>query len=114
VIVFFLVRSFFFSFFFCLHACRFTRHHSPVAAANAAAAAYPYDVPHASFLNGLPNFNFLRKRPSDFGWDWGYAVGAMGVWRPLSIVSFDEVSPVERTVCLPDSASLTPPPGGHC
>ena len=65
---------------------------SPVQYARTEAAAYPYPLSHATFLNGFDDANFIRKRPSDFGWDWGPAVGALGVWRNLSLVAYDDVN----------------------
>jgi beta-mannosidase len=80
------------------------------------AAAYPYAVPCGSFLNGFPNINFVRKRPSDAGcvspaavtpagrwagapashalhpacrsWDWGPAMGPTGIWRSVYLNAF--------------------------
>ncbi|MHB9108921.1 MAG: beta-mannosidase [Armatimonadota bacterium] len=30
----------------------------------------------------------IRKMPSNYGWDWGPALVACGIWRPISLVAF--------------------------
>ena len=47
---------------------------APRAYASALAASYPYQVPLTNYYNvwSEPSHkNFIRKPPSDFGWDWG-------------------------------------------
>ncbi|GAB3999972.1 hypothetical protein GCM10029992_30390 [Glycomyces albus] len=44
-----------------------------------------------------PN-NFIRKAPSDFGWDWGPNLAGAGIWRPVrletwNIARIDQVVP---------------------
>ena len=57
----------------------------PVPYTAAQAASYPYEVGCASFSNGLPHANFIRKWPSDFGWDWGPAIAPTGIFRNISL-----------------------------
>ena len=33
--------------------------------------------------------NQIRKQASDFGWDWGPTLIGAGIWRPVSLVSWD-------------------------
>ena len=32
---------------------------------------------------------WIRKEPSNFGWDWGICLVTSGIWRDISIVSYD-------------------------
>lgn len=72
---------------------------SPVQYAQRQASAYPYPVNHAKFLNGFDNANFIRKRPSDFGWDWGPAVGPVGIWRNISLLGYAHDTRVDSPRC---------------
>ncbi len=36
-----------------------------------------------------PGQNYVRKMPSDFGWDWGPTLITCGIWRNISLVAFD-------------------------
>jgi beta-mannosidase len=52
-------------------------------------ASYPADIkvygpPWAS----TENKTFVRKQQCDFGWDWGPALTSVGIWRPMSLISY--------------------------
>lgn len=36
-------------------------------------------------------FNAIRKRASDFGWDWGIDLSSSGIWRPIALESWSGV-----------------------
>jgi len=36
-----------------------------------------------------PGRTYIRKSPSNYGWDWGPALPTCGIWRPLRLVAFD-------------------------
>lgn len=37
----------------------------------------------------VPGSNQIRKNFCSYGWDWGPSIPDMGIWRPVSIVSFE-------------------------
>lgn len=39
----------------------------------------------------IPHYNFLRKPPADFGWDWGPAFAPAGIYGGVLLVSYDTV-----------------------
>ena len=39
----------------------------------------------------IPHYNFLRKAPADFGWDWGPAFAPAGIYGGLMLVAYDAV-----------------------
>lgn len=43
------------------------------------AEAYPDSVPSMRAPGMLPDYNFVRKAASDFGWDWGPAFTPVGI-----------------------------------
>ena len=44
---------------------------------------WPYGV---EIIYKFPNRQFIRKKQSDFGWDWGPAFAPAGVWQPAYVV----------------------------
>lgn len=38
----------------------------------------------------LDGGGWVRKNPSNFGWDWGPMLVTCGIWRPISILAFDD------------------------
>jgi len=71
---------------------------SPLKEGAARAEAYPYPVPRSDQMGSLPNGNFLRKAASDFGWDWGPAFAASGIWLPMRLVAFQQARLVQTAV----------------
>ena len=45
-------------------------------------AALPYELPEAPRV-------FTRKPQFQYGWDWGPKIKTMGIWRDVSLVSYD-------------------------
>ncbi|KAK9829297.1 hypothetical protein WJX72_005014 [[Myrmecia] bisecta] len=62
--------------------------HPAAAEAARLAAAYPYEVPNMRGPGMLPNYNFLRKPASDFGWDWGPAFAPAGVYGDIKFAGY--------------------------
>ncbi len=60
------------------------RFRSNTEAANAAAAALPYPVPHSKNCP-IPNGNLLRKPACDFGWDWNIALAPFGLYGDIRL-----------------------------
>ncbi|KAL3132926.1 hypothetical protein ABBQ38_006840 [Trebouxia sp. C0009 RCD-2024] len=58
-------------------------------AARAGHDAYPYEVPTMSLPHMIPHYNFLRKPPADFGWDWGPALAPAGVYGGVLLVAYN-------------------------
>ena len=54
------------------------------------ALEYPYFVDQQFTYFPNTNRNFVRKAQSDFGWDWGPAFAPVGLWKDVSLISFDE------------------------
>ncbi len=54
-------------------------------------------------------YNAIRKNASSFGWDWGPDVASTGIWRPISIETWDvaRLGPVRMDVdVLPDGTGV--------
>lgn len=65
---------------------------SAVTAAKALFDKLPYEVPPScppSKQNGECHVNMLRKMQASFSWDWGPAFPDQGIWRDISIESFN-------------------------
>ena len=39
----------------------------------------------------IPHYNFLRKAPADFGWDWGPTFAPAGIYGGAVLVGYDSV-----------------------
>ena len=39
----------------------------------------------------FPHYNFLRKAPADFGWDWGLALAPAGIYGGVLLVAYNTV-----------------------
>lgn len=82
------------------------------AAAQAAADDYPYTVPFVQQQGGLPNYNFIRKAASDFGWDWGPAFAPSCVTGDVTLTAYSAPfltgERVVRTVWLADPRPSSP------
>lgn len=39
----------------------------------------------------IPYYNFLRKPPADFGWDWGPALAPAGIYGGVLLVAYNTV-----------------------
>lgn len=39
----------------------------------------------------IPHYNFLRKAPADFGWDWGPTFAPAGIYGGVLLVGYDSV-----------------------
>ena len=39
----------------------------------------------------IPHYNFLRKPPADFGWDWGPALAPAGIYGGVLLVAYKTV-----------------------
>lgn len=50
---------------------------------------YGYKIESSFYVNGIPNFNFLRKASCSFGWDWGPSVPTLGI-KDIGIISYDK------------------------
>ena len=40
-------------------------------------------------LTSVPGFNMIRKSHCSYGWDWGPMVPDVGIWRDISLISYD-------------------------
>ncbi|MBB6479730.1 beta-mannosidase [Spirochaeta isovalerica] len=40
-------------------------------------------------LTSVPGFNMIRKSHCSYGWDWGPMVPDVGIWRDITLVSYD-------------------------
>lgn len=67
----------------------------------------PYPLPNDDANLGLLYRNGIRKGQSDFGWDWGVATGGCGLYRSVSIVSYNAVRISDVTI---DTYFTTPLP----
>ena len=52
----------------------------------------------------LPHWNFLRKTASDFGWDWGPAFAASGIYGGVQLKAY---SAAHMTGSLPSLAHMS-------
>lgn len=77
------------------------RFHPVVAAADGAAATYPVWLSQETFPpQHLGNRTFIRKQQSDWGWDWGPAFAPAGIWRPVSLLVYNDAFISDVTTLL--------------
>jgi beta-mannosidase len=81
---------------------------SPTRAALDAQAAYGVKFATASY--NLPGIPYLRKAQYAFGWDWGPKLPDIGIWRPISIIAYEDlrithVFPVQKITFEPTPKS---------
>lgn len=50
---------------------------------------FGYKIESSFYVNGIPNFNFLRKASCSFGWDWGPSVPTLGI-KEIGVISYDK------------------------
>ncbi|CAD6187249.1 unnamed protein product [Caenorhabditis auriculariae] len=69
---------------------------SPVYYASDSAYYYRYEFHHdvppncpPTIYNGECHVNFIRKAQYSFGWDWGPSFPTIGIWKPISIISYE-------------------------
>ncbi|MFH1377318.1 MAG: glycoside hydrolase family 2 protein [Planctomycetota bacterium] len=62
---------------------------SSIKASQDLAAVRPYPLPIITHPQIIPHINLLRKCPAHFGWDWGPALAAVGMWKPARIAAYD-------------------------
>ena len=58
---------------------------------------------HLQLDHMLPHWNFLRKTASDFGWDWGPAFAASGIYGGVQLKAY---SAAHMTGVLPSLAQI--------
>ena len=46
---------------------------------------------HLQLPHVTPHYNFLRKPPADFGWDWGPTFAPAGIYGGVVLVGHDSV-----------------------
>jgi len=46
---------------------------------------------HLQLPHMNPHYNFLRKPPADFGWDWGPTFAPAGIYGGVVLVGHDSV-----------------------
>lgn len=61
---------------------------------------YPYPVPWSSYPDEIGYRNFIRREQSTFGWDWGPAFLATGIWRSVQLVSLNTLKIDESSVIV--------------
>ncbi len=58
-------------------------------------APLPEALRREEVLGSYPNpynmpYNYLRKMACSFGWDWGPITGTSGIWKPITLVTWDQ------------------------
>jgi beta-mannosidase len=61
---------------------------------------YPYPVPATTYPDEIANRNFIRREQSTFGWDWGPAFLATGIWKSVKLVSVRTLAIYESSVIV--------------
>jgi beta-mannosidase len=62
---------------------------SPIEAVKAHYDSLPYHYPAANDRHDEKYSVFTRKAPYHYGWDWGPRFVTSGIWRPVSLVAWD-------------------------
>ena len=92
-------------------ALRSGRNELRITFAAAEVAAYAADaVDHRPYV-GLHPFNAVRKMAANFGWDWGPVLITAGIWKPLTLLSWDTAR-IAAVRPLVDVATDTESPTG--
>ena len=75
-------------------------------------SALTYTRAFAEKLGSLPktmpdDYNYIRKMACNFGWDWGPTLTTAGIWKPISLQSWDtaRIASVRPLVMAADAAS---------
>ncbi|KAL1461109.1 hypothetical protein WDU94_013040 [Cyamophila willieti] len=69
--------------------------YSPIREAQRVSLSLPHNVPplcNPDAYHGECHINVLRKMQASFAWDWGPAFPSMGVWKPIYIDCYNELS----------------------
>lgn len=61
----------------------------------------------------ISHYNFLRKPPADFGWDWGPALAPAGIYGGVLLVAYNTVYITGEMICLRQSCCVLQPDGVH-
>ncbi|WP_294070187.1 beta-mannosidase [Proteiniphilum sp. UBA1028] len=68
----------------------YIRFYSPIQRMMPARATFGYDYPAGNDHREEKLSIYNRKAPYHFGWDWGIRMVQMGIWKPVSVLFFDD------------------------
>lgn len=63
--------------------------HSPIKKGKKELEKFPYGLPAGNDAGKIKVAPVVRKAAFHFGWDWGPRIVAMGIWRPIELISHD-------------------------
>ncbi|ULB34096.1 MULTISPECIES: beta-mannosidase [Proteiniphilum] len=69
----------------------YIRFYSPVQTMMPARATYGYDYPAGNDHREEKLSVYNRKAPYHFGWDWGIRIVQMGIWKPVSLLFYNDM-----------------------
>lgn len=68
----------------------YIRFYSPIEMMMPARASFGYDYPAGNDHREEKLSVYNRKAPYHFGWDWGIRIVQMGIWKPVSMLFFND------------------------
>ena len=68
----------------------YIRFHSPIEAMMPARDSFGYDYPAGNDHREEKLSIYSRKAPYHFGWDWGIRIVQMGIWKPVSLLLYND------------------------
>ena len=68
----------------------YIRFYSPIAMMMPARASFGVDYPAGNDHREEKLSVYNRKAPYHFGWDWGIRIVQMGIWKPLSMIFYND------------------------